>query len=173
MKIRRSKRNQDIECAYDFDTLKKKILDKLSKEGYNTEDTATIDYADGAADLLERSPNPDVNEWYEDTKRNYPENLKHLLRKVTSASRIDDADYLDELCSRIESYLKYNDYVIESYVEGEYLIIDSPYNREIKYLQPIEDIDPIWEDLDKDAEELADSFIQEYPDPGYVFKGRL
>lgn len=168
MKIRRSKRNQDIECAYDFDILKKKILDKLSKEGYNTEDTATIDYADAAADLLERSPNPDVNEWYEDTKRNYPEDLKHLPKKVTSANEIDDADYLEELCTGVTAILDDNGYDAVAELEGDYIVIQSLYDPATsRYIQPIDEIEPNWEDIEDDTEQLADAYMQEFPNPNY------
>lgn len=168
MKIRKSKRNRDIECAYDFDTLKKKILDKLSKEGYNTEDTATIDYADEAADLLERSPNPDVNEWYEDTKRNYPDDLKNLPKKITSASEVDDADYLEELCVGVTAILDDNGYDAVAELEGDYIVIQSLYDPATsRYVQPIDEIEPNWDDIDDDTEQLADAYMQEFPNPDY------
>lgn len=168
MKIRKSKRNQDIECAYDFDTLKKKILDKLSKEGYNTEDTATIDYADAAADLLERSPNPDVNEWYEDTKRNYPDDLKNLPKKITSAREIDDYEYLNDLCAGVTVILDDNGYDAVAELEGDYIVIQSLYDPATsRYVQPIDEIEPNWDDIDDDTEQLADAYMQEFPNPDY------
>lgn len=157
-----------IESATNFDSLKTKVLDKLSKEGYNAEDTSTIDYADGVADLLMHSSDPDINEWYNNTKRNYPDDLKNLPKKITSANEIDDADYLEELCIGVTAILDGNGYDAVAELEGDYIVIQSLYDPATsRYVQPIDEIEPNWDDIDDDTEQLADAYMQEFPNPDY------
>lgn len=62
--------------GHDKDTLIHDILSKLKQEGYDVRGRDARTYADGAAELIMIAPNGcTVDKWFEDTKRNHPEDL--------------------------------------------------------------------------------------------------
>ena len=52
------------------------ILKKLESEGYYVDSDTARNYADTAAQLI--ASVEDVDEWYQDTEKNYPQDLKEL-----------------------------------------------------------------------------------------------
>lgn len=86
---------------------------------------------------------------------------------ITSADAAIDADYLEKLCEYVTAELDDAGYEAVARVEGEYIVIESIYDVDSRYVQPIDDIEPNWDDLNDDAAELADAYMDEYPDPNY------
>lgn len=94
--------------------------------------------------------------------------IESATNKVTSANEIDDADYLDELCVGVTAILDGNGYDVVAELEGDYIVIQSLYDPAAsRYLQPIDEIEPNWEDIEDDIEQLADAYMQEFPNPDY------
>lgn len=76
------------------------ILDFLKKKGFDTSSEVTQNYADGVFDLLIYSPDPvSLEDWYEETKFNYPEDLEDLPRLDEALS--DEAKANNEMIQRI------------------------------------------------------------------------
>lgn len=88
---------------------------------------------------------------------------------ITSADAAIDTDYLEKLCEHVTADLDDAGYEAVARVEGEYIVIESMYDADSRYVQPIDDIEPNWDDLNDDAAELADAYMDEYPDSeGYT-----
>lgn len=88
---------------------------------------------------------------------------------ITSADAAIDADYLEKLCEYVTADLDDAGYEAVARVEGEYIVIESMYDADSRYVQPIDSIEPNWDDLNDDAAELADAYMDEYPDSeGYT-----
>lgn len=88
---------------------------------------------------------------------------------ITSADAAIDKDYLEKLCEHVTADLDDAGYEAVARVEGEYIVIESMYDADSRYVQPIDDIEPNWDDLNDDAAELADAYMDEYPDSeGYT-----
>lgn len=84
---------------------------------------------------------------------------------ILSASALDDADYLDYLCDLTVSKLGDKGYSVEAQISEKYITInvyESDSSDEIisTYLQPIEDIEVIWSDLENDANTLVDAVVE-------------
>lgn len=88
---------------------------------------------------------------------------------ITSADAAIDTDYLEKLCEYVTADLDDAGYEAVARVEGEYIVIESMYDADSRYVQPIDDIEPNWDGLNDDAAELADAYMDEYPDSeGYT-----
>lgn len=76
------------------DSLKRELTSFLDDREYDTSDPAVKDYIDNAAEYIQMSRDAgntySVEEWYKDTKENYPEDLKELKKKDSTYSNIED-----------------------------------------------------------------------------------
>jgi hypothetical protein len=149
------------------------IKNKLISEGYD--DCAELDdYASGAAELIYYAPDDyTVDQWYDDTLENYREDLEELPKSydnvdsatdITAANETEDSEYIEKLSDSVETILGNEgvDVVVE--VSGDYLVISDTNNPDINYLESLDNIEPIIEDIDDDAQQLADAFMEKYSD---------
>lgn len=76
------------------DSLKRELTSFLDDREYDTSDPGVKDYIDNAAEYIQMSRDAgntySVEEWYKDTKENYPEDLKELKKKDSTYSNIED-----------------------------------------------------------------------------------
>lgn len=76
------------------DSLKRELTSFLDDREYDTSDPAVKDYIDNAAEYIQMSRDAgntySVEEWYKDTKENYPEDLYELKKKDSTYSNIED-----------------------------------------------------------------------------------
>lgn len=76
------------------DSLKRELTSFLDDREYDTSDPAVKDYIDNAAEYIQMSRDAgnaySVEEWYKDTRENYPEDLKELKKKDSTYSNIED-----------------------------------------------------------------------------------
>lgn len=76
------------------DSLKRELTSFLDDREYDTSDPEVKDYIDNAAEYIQMSRDAgntySVEEWYKDTKENYPEDLYELKRKDSTYSNIED-----------------------------------------------------------------------------------
>lgn len=69
-----------------FPNIEDQLYDLFEREGYDTHDEEVQNYIDAAVDYIEMHPDEySVEEWYKDTKMNYPEDLAELPRLTESA----------------------------------------------------------------------------------------
>ena len=88
---------------------------------------------------------------------------------ITSADAAIDTDYLEKLCEYVTADLDDAGYEAVARVEFEYIVIVSMYDADSRYVHAIDDIEPNWDGLNDDAAELADAYMDEYPDSeGYT-----
>lgn len=76
------------------DSLKRELTSFLDDREYDTSDPGVKDYINNAAEYIQMSRDAgntySVEEWYKDTKENYPEDLKELKKKDSTYSNIED-----------------------------------------------------------------------------------
>lgn len=76
------------------DSLKRELTAFLDDREYDTSDPEVKDYIDNAAEYIQMSRDAgntySVEEWYKDTKENYPEDLKELKKKESTYSNVED-----------------------------------------------------------------------------------
>lgn len=76
------------------DSLKRELTSFLDDREYDTSDPGVKDYINNAAEYIQMSRDAgntySVEEWYKDTKENYPEDLKELKKKDSTHSNIED-----------------------------------------------------------------------------------
>lgn len=76
------------------DSLKRELTSFLDDREYDTSDPGVKDYINNAAEYIQMSRDAgnaySVEEWYKDTKKNYPEDLKELKKKDSTHSNIED-----------------------------------------------------------------------------------
>lgn len=76
------------------DSLKRELTSFLDDREYDTSDPEVKDYINNAAEYIQMSRDAgntySVEEWYKDTKENYPEDLKELKKKDSTYSNIED-----------------------------------------------------------------------------------
>lgn len=76
------------------DSLKRELTSFLDDREYDTSDPEVKDYIDNAAEYIQMSRDAgntySVEEWYKDTKENYPEDLYELKKKDSTYSNIED-----------------------------------------------------------------------------------
>lgn len=76
------------------DSLKRELTSFLDDREYDTSDPEVKDYINNAAEYIQMSRDAgntySVEEWYKDTKENYPEDLKELKKKDSTHSNIED-----------------------------------------------------------------------------------
>lgn len=76
------------------DSLKRELTSFLDDREYDTSDPGVKDYIDNAAEYIQMSRDAgntySVEEWYKDTKENYPEDLYELKKKDSTYSNIED-----------------------------------------------------------------------------------
>lgn len=76
------------------DSLKRELTSFLDDREYDTSDPEVKDYIDNAAEYIQMSRDAgntySVEEWYKDTKENYPEDLKELKKKESTYSNVED-----------------------------------------------------------------------------------
>lgn len=76
------------------DSLKRELTSFLDDREYDTSDPGVKDYIDNAAEYIQMSRDAgntySVEEWYKDTKENYPEDLYELKKKDFTYSNIED-----------------------------------------------------------------------------------
>lgn len=117
-----------IESSEEFDPLKipvleylsNKVLEYLRNEGYDVDAEGIKNYADAAAEYIElvRDSDPEnsrysVEDWYKDTKLNYPEELDNL-EKIEECYQ-DDIDECDDI---------YSNHIEATTEEDKYQFID-------------------------------------------------
>lgn len=75
-------------------SLKRELTSFLDDREYDTSDPEVKDYINNAAEYIQMSRDAgntySVEEWYKDTKENYPEDLKELKKKDSTYSNIED-----------------------------------------------------------------------------------
>lgn len=113
-----------------------------------------------------------ANEWYNYMKETYDYEIPGLpfddgSTDIQAANEVIDYKYLEKLCEHVTAELDDAGYDAVARVEGEYIVIESMYDVDSRYVQPIDDIEANWDDLNDDAAELADAYMDEYPDPDY------
>ena len=76
------------------DSLRRELTSFLDDREYDTSDPEVKDYINNAAEYIQMSRDAgntySVEEWYKDTKENYPEDLKELKKKDSTHSNIED-----------------------------------------------------------------------------------
>lgn len=76
------------------DSLKRELTSFLDDREYDTSDSEVKDYIDNAAEYIQMARDAgntySVEEWYKDTKENYPEDLKELKKKDSTRSSVED-----------------------------------------------------------------------------------
>lgn len=76
------------------DSLKRELTSFLDDREYDTSDSEVKDYIDNAAEYIQMARDAgntySVEEWYKDTKENYPEDLKELKKKDSTHSSVED-----------------------------------------------------------------------------------
>lgn len=76
------------------DSLKRELTAFLDDREYDTSDPEVKDYIDNAAEYIQMARDAgntySVEEWYKDTKENYPEDLKELKKKDSTHSSVED-----------------------------------------------------------------------------------
>lgn len=76
------------------DSLKRELTSFLDDREYDTSDPEVKDYINNAAEYIQMSRDAgntySVEEWYKDTKENYPEDLYELKKKDSTYSNIED-----------------------------------------------------------------------------------
>jgi hypothetical protein len=76
------------------DSLKRELTSFLDDREYDTSDPEVKEYIDSAAEYIQMSRDAgntySVEEWYKDTKENYPEDLKELKKKKSTHSNVED-----------------------------------------------------------------------------------
>lgn len=76
------------------DSLKRELTSFLDDREYDTSDSEVKEYIDNAAEYIQMSRDAgntySVEEWYKDTKENYPEDLKELKKKKSTYSNVED-----------------------------------------------------------------------------------
>lgn len=152
-------------------------LDTVLGRQYRGYDLQTTDYSilvrDGSGKVVFECVNDtDAYEWI-DSILDKPEDVKGN-KDITSAT-LSDMDYLEQLGDLTINTLQERGYSADVTVDDRYITInvyESDSSDEIinTYLQPIEDVRVVWEDLEFDAITLADAVI-EGSDPR-VFLGR-
>lgn len=86
---------------------------------------------------------------------------------ITAADEETDAEYLEKLCEYVTVNLDDAGYEAAAYIKDGYLVIESMYDTDSQFIQDIEEIEPNWDDLDSDAQELSDAYIEKYLVPTY------
>lgn len=76
------------------DSLKRELTSFLDDREYDTSDSEVKEYINNAAEYIQMSRDAgnaySVEEWYKDTKTNYPEDLKELKKKESTYSNVED-----------------------------------------------------------------------------------
>lgn len=76
------------------DSLKRELTSFLDDREYDTSDPEVKDYINNAVEYIQMSRDAgnaySVEEWYKDTRENYPEDLKELKKKDSTYSNIED-----------------------------------------------------------------------------------
>ena len=89
-----------------FDSIYQELKSFMRFKGYDVEDHDTAQYLTAAAEYIGMSrENGDwysVEEWYKDTKMNYPEDLKDLKLKESLKEDYNTREYSDQLYNMIE-----------------------------------------------------------------------
>ena len=106
-----------------------------------------------------------IEEWTSELEEYY--NDIDASTDITAADEETDAEYLEKLCEYITVNLDDAGYEATAYIKDGYLVIESMYDANSQFIQDIEEIEPNWDDLDSDAQELSDAYIEKYPDPTY------
>lgn len=86
---------------------------------------------------------------------------------IKATDEVNDSEYLEKLCEYVTINLDDAGYEATAYIKDGYLVIESMYDTDSQFIQDIEEIEPNWDDLDSDAQELSDAYIEKYPDPTY------
>lgn len=95
-------------------------------------------------------------------------NINDATTDIQAANEVIDYKYLEELCRYVTANLDDVGYDAVARVEGEYIVIESMYDvASSRYVQPIADIEPNWDDLQDDAKQLSDAYMEAHPDPNY------
>lgn len=86
-----------------------------------------------------------------------------------AANEFDDMEYLDQLGANAVNFIEQQGYTATYTTESEYLLIqvyaDVACEDEIcSFMQPLEDITVIWDDLMDDADTLANAVMDDIPD---------
>ena len=76
------------------DSLKRELTSFLDDREYDTSDPEVKDYINNAVEYIQMSRDAgnaySVEEWYKDTRENYPEDLKELKKKDSTRSNVED-----------------------------------------------------------------------------------
>lgn len=141
------------------------------EEYYNnrvTSSTDSVRQQDYAA-LVAQGMTPD-EAWAEIENYDYSDDYDDIdaSTNVIAADEVTDSEYLEKLCEYVTINLDDAGYEATAYIKDGYLVIESMYDAESQFIQDIEEIEPNWDDLDSDAQELSDAYIEKYPDPTYT-----
>lgn len=114
------------------------------------------DYSDG--DDLEYVSGEDLDMYSEDTDSIEDETID--ITEYAEALGLAVLDFLNQ--QGFEGYSSIEDDYLEIEILGEE--DEEPEDDTFVYIQPLSDIDPVWEDLDSDAATLAEEVLDEYFD---------
>lgn len=98
--------NCDVEAGTDLDPETEEVLHFLGEKGYDTDAQTVRNYSDAVAEYMDMSREAykaegmespyTLDQWYEDTKMNYPDELDDLPMKVESAVVADEYKPIDK-----------------------------------------------------------------------------
>lgn len=106
-----------------------------------------------------------MDAWTEIENYDYADDYDEIesSENVTAADEIDDEEYLEKLCENVTILLDDARYDAVAELKDGYIYISDMYDSEIQFIQDIEEIEANWNDLDADAQQLADAFMDKYP----------
>lgn len=114
------------------DDLKQQIAKFLERKGYDMDSDDAMNYVWGVAEYIQQARDAgedySIEEWYKDTKQNYPEDLRSLPKKVESGCHGKPTKKRVESASHATSTLDdYRDQIerIRHNLETEYRMTDN------------------------------------------------
>lgn len=168
------------------DSLKRELTSFLDDREYDTSDSEVKEYIDNAAEYIQMSRDAgntySVEEWYKDTKENYPEDLKELKKKKSTHSNVEDEvlKIFDENDFDVEDegVKKYAEAAAEYIVETrnnwpQYSVEEWFEDTKMNYPEDLDELKKVNESLNESFEkatiEIADSKLSmESDDNGKV-----
>lgn len=133
------------------DSLKRELTSFLDDREYDTSDPEVKDYINNAAEYIQMSRDAgntySVEEWYKDTKENYPEDLKELKKKDSTHSNIED---------EVLKIFDENDFDVEDEEVKKYAEAAAEYIEDARNQWPQYSVEEWFEDTKKNYPEDLD-----------------